>query len=686
MFISIDAFRSLLASNPIIIFDTNIYLDLLRYSKNASSDLLKLYRTVTGDLVATPQIAKEFRRNLPVVCGVRLTNLRKSKTDIINAVDKCRAAIDSQISIFSKYKFTGVEKFKTDTQGKLDEIKDSIDKFSAEITGADSFIVEQEASAFFEQVMGNSDKHDYTQSQLLEIIQKGEVRYRYKIPPGYMDDPKINKDSCKEGVDIFGDLIIWFQIIDCAREQSRPVVFVTSDTKEDWFINSKNQPKEPRKELISEFNEETGGGNICILPREIFIEYLSSIKRVDTFEILLEMQMDNYTDWVITNYKPLILHSLLEWANIDSHILQFPFIKTVNNLLNIENERFVIKSSSFQINTAIEYVVTIEGVANFFAGWKQDKEDYNINNYEWKTFYFELSITFSRPFLTNDSGKREAKKNVENIRVLGAVFEATPTSDMQLESKRGIFAVPNDQDKEIFEYMDKLWAEYELKYDSSVMAERDALIETAKHFNKSLVETYRSYRLAQPSKSKYVFSLNEIDALTRKRFESMKLQIDSGEAILEDDRIPVGDCYPLPESMKVLPPEQGKELNVTFSVITEYTTDGRIICSGITNLPKDTVLMLSLKGQEFDYYDNSHLEILSDGTFVSDAFANNKNPLANAMPHGKYVISISMPVLDLQPEEVRAIIGKRGRNLVGKYSKDDFIYGRSIDYCIELDV
>jgi len=686
MFITIDAFRSLLASNPIIVFDTNIYLDLLRYSKNASSDLLKLYRTVSEDLVATPQIAKEFRRNFPVVCGVRLSNLSKSKTAIKDAANVFSSAIDSQTSVFLKYRFSGVEDFKKNAQKKIAEIKRDIDELSGEILQVDSFIADQEVKDFFEQIWMKSKQTENTQDELLDIIQKGQTRYRYKIPPGYMDDPQNNKYACKDGVDIFGDLIIWQQLIDCAKDKACSAIFVTSDIKEDWFRLTNNQPKSPREELVKEFNEKTGGNDICILTSERFIELLSSIKRVDTFEILLEMQIDDYTDWVISSHKDLIVHSFLEWGNEDSNIQQFPFNKNVNSLVMIENERFVTKSSSFKINDSIEYTVTLGGVANFFAGWKQDKLDIDVNNSEWRTFYFELRLVFSRQFFINDLGKREPKKDIENMKVVSAVMEATSTSDIPLESKRGIFAVPNEQDKEIFEYMDSLWEEYELKYDSSVIAEKEALIKTAKHFNKPLLETYRSYRLAHPSKSKYVFSLNEIDALTLKRFESMKLLIISGEAIVEGDRIPIGDCYPLPESMKVLPPETGKELNVTISATAQYMADRTIVCSGKTNLPKQTSLMVSLRYKDSNYYDNSKSEVMDDGTFISEAFSNRENPPSYSMQHGKYVIEIMMPVLDLQPDEVRARIGKHGRNLTGEHVTEDYIFGKSVVYSNELDI
>jgi hypothetical protein len=69
-------------------------------------------------------------------------------------------------------------------------------------------------------------------SDLAEILEKvsllGQIRFDHKIPPGYEDGIK--------SVNIFGDLIIWFEILNyCKSEQKKKIIFLTNDNKKDWM-------------------------------------------------------------------------------------------------------------------------------------------------------------------------------------------------------------------------------------------------------------------------------------------------------------------------------------------------------------------------------------------------------------------------------------------------------------------
>lgn len=97
---------------------------------------------------------------------------------------------------------------------------------------------------------------DFNFNEIIEISIEGKHRYEFKIPPGYED----LKDK-KIGTQIFGDLIIWKQILEYAKEVKKNVVFICNDLKEDWCIkDNKNNDrvKNPRFELIKEFYDHTG--------------------------------------------------------------------------------------------------------------------------------------------------------------------------------------------------------------------------------------------------------------------------------------------------------------------------------------------------------------------------------------------------------------------------------------------
>ena len=92
--------------------------------------------------------------------------------------------------------------------------------------------------------MGNPYKAD----EYKEIYKKGKERYDRKVPPGYMD---IDKNP--SGTDQFGDLVLWMQILDFAKDQVRPIILITDDAKEDWWREIGGEKLGPRPELIEEF-------------------------------------------------------------------------------------------------------------------------------------------------------------------------------------------------------------------------------------------------------------------------------------------------------------------------------------------------------------------------------------------------------------------------------------------------
>ena len=111
-------------------------------------------------------------------------------------------------------------------------------------------LIQDQVSDLFETNIGD----DYPDSRIAEIYKIGETRYPRKIPPGF-------KDASKTAP--FGDLIAWFQMIDFAIDEEKPIIMVTDDSRgDDWFYKSKNaidgqtQLKGPRPELMWEMREK----------------------------------------------------------------------------------------------------------------------------------------------------------------------------------------------------------------------------------------------------------------------------------------------------------------------------------------------------------------------------------------------------------------------------------------------
>ncbi len=83
---------------------------------------------------------------------------------------------------------------------------------------------------------------------------QAELRFERHVPPGWEDEGK--KDYIKR----YGDIILWFQLIDYARTQKKPIIFITDDVKQDWWLAGEEAqgPIRPRPELVQEMYREAG--------------------------------------------------------------------------------------------------------------------------------------------------------------------------------------------------------------------------------------------------------------------------------------------------------------------------------------------------------------------------------------------------------------------------------------------
>jgi predicted nucleic acid-binding protein len=116
---------------------------------------------------------------------------------------------------------------------------------------------------------------------------EGEMRAAQRMPPGYKDGGK--------GENKYGDLIIWFEILQYAKVNAKKfnkVVFLSNDEKPDWIYSPKNRVEiikgvakavlnkdpairlaDPR--LVAEFHAVVGHRDFHIISLPVFIEGLS---------------------------------------------------------------------------------------------------------------------------------------------------------------------------------------------------------------------------------------------------------------------------------------------------------------------------------------------------------------------------------------------------------------------------
>ncbi|MEQ9001368.1 MAG: PIN-like domain-containing protein [Coleofasciculus sp. B1-GNL1-01] len=182
----------------------------------------------------------------------------------------------------------------------------------------------------------------YSDEKLDKIYKDAKKRFEKAQPPGYMDDRGKNK---KDEPEKYGDVVIWHQLIDCAKSQNKSLIFVTDDQKEDWWLKHQGKTIGVRPELVQEMVEKAGV-NFYLYTGDKFLEYASSfLKLTEQPEAIEEarevrLQDDIDQDSLEQKQRPTRLPNYSSLDDIQRQINQYPPSKTLIDDLKRQINRF----------------------------------------------------------------------------------------------------------------------------------------------------------------------------------------------------------------------------------------------------------------------------------------------------------------------------------------------------------
>ncbi len=231
--------------NCLFVLDANVLLGLYRYSPKTRDEIINIFKSIKDRLWVPHQAGEEYHRNrvgtiegLKSVCEEIKEVLHKAENTLEGGLGGFRRrhpSVDPDHFIDKiKSTFVAIEKeikmrkIEVPDRRKHDDIMDNI-------------------TSLLEVKIGPS----YSLEKLDEIYDEGKIRYKHKIPPGY-------KDAEKEGTKKYGDLVMWYQIIDKAEKDQKPIILITEETKEDWWQLYKSETIGPHPKLTEEIRDKAG--------------------------------------------------------------------------------------------------------------------------------------------------------------------------------------------------------------------------------------------------------------------------------------------------------------------------------------------------------------------------------------------------------------------------------------------
>lgn len=379
--------------NGLFILDANVLLNLYRYPKQASDDLLKVLEQLSNQLWIPHQAALEYQENRLSVIAEQV----KKFDEVRKVLDDSRDKLEGQLSALQlKRRHSAIN-----PDDFLGKVRGEFLKFDAalkqlEKDQPDRFL-EDDLRNKIDGLLGDKVGNPFTPSELEKVYQDGKARYEQKRPPGYEDVAKGKSGekelqfyfcneltiSCK-----YGDLILWFQIINEVKARGiKYVVFVTDDEKEDWWWIAESKGKKtigPRPELIDEIKHKADISLFHMYNSERFLQcakkYLDvkiepeSVKQVQEITQLRRAELENQPIQV-THYQ--LEQAVVEWIKIsypNDEIIFSEGIGVMPDLIRIDQ-------GGSRVGYEIKYIsksspvkdISLHQADNLFSGGRLNK-------------------------------------------------------------------------------------------------------------------------------------------------------------------------------------------------------------------------------------------------------------------------------------------------------------------------
>ena len=127
-----------------------------------------------------------------------------------------------------------------------------------------------------------------------------------------------------------------------------------------------------------------------------------------------------------------------------------------------------------------------------------------------------------------------------------------------------------------------------------------------------------------------------------------------------------------------------KELEVVIEADVVISDLKTLRVKGKTNLPDETEVMIHLSCPDVNYSAGDKAVVMN-GQFESSSFGDARRPLQR-LGDGQYLLEVSTPDVSSLNQSVAKVLGEMGRNMTGKLTKFDEVFGNHANYSKLVDV
>ena len=255
-----------------------------------TSSLLNIFGLELADKVFT--LLEQNKERIKIPYHVAEEYHKDIHSTIAKSLSYTRSGIEElskkeEVNVFrNKYKKYFTNSTVADFSDKLSKLIDEfIENANKQLTYLRKQYDEGELQEKLSILLGDKLLPKLDQAIIDDIdITKGPQRYKDKIAPGYED---AGKDENQ-----YGDLIIWFEILEFAKNTDKDIIFITDDVKPDMIYKPSGYTFGPHISMLKEFYDANPNIHYHICTLETFIHHVNEITKVMSETEMNQVKMD----------------------------------------------------------------------------------------------------------------------------------------------------------------------------------------------------------------------------------------------------------------------------------------------------------------------------------------------------------------------------------------------------------